>query len=181
LINQVWFRRALSEPLLRRLAAVGIEHRETNPAFSSKMGNHLWADPLRIPDPACAAVELARRTLWLVPFSTPQKVASKLPKPNARRQRKDGTRVSARPGRTLGGWCRVWSQLQPKAANTRRRSRADLRPLLPPGNPRLAPLVNPRSQVLRYKPREGASAPFGSQLHKLALALAADLDLRRCV
>ena len=81
-----------------------------------------------------------------------------------------------REGPALGGWQRVWSQLKPKAADTRRRSRADLRPSLPPGNPRLAPLVHPRSKVLRYEPREGTSPPFGGDLHALCLKLAARAD-----
>jgi len=176
LINQVWFRRGLLEPLARRLAQAGIAHAEENPAFSSKLGNHLWADVLRVPDPACAAVELGRRAIWPVRFSAPQIDAAKLPKPNARRRRKDGARVKPRKGPALGGWQSVWSQLQPKAADTRRRSRADLRPQLPPGNPRLAPLVNPRSKVLRYEPREGASLPFGRDLHALCLRVRSDTD-----
>jgi|CZKI01.1.fsa_nt_gi hypothetical protein len=176
LINQVWLRRGLLEPLTRRLAGAGIAHAEENPAFSSKLGNHLWADVLRIPDPACAAVELGRRAIWPVRFSAPQKDAAQLPKPNARRRWKDGARLKPRKGPALGGWQSVWSQLQPNAADTRRRSRADLRPKLPPGNPRLAPLVNPRSKVLRYEPREGASLPFGRDLHALCLRVRSDTD-----
>jgi hypothetical protein len=181
LINQAWFRRGLLEPLLRRLAVSGIPHFEVNPAFSSKLGNHFCADLLRVPDPACAAVELGRRALWLVKSPTPQIDTAKLPKPNARRQRKDGARVKPRKGPALGGWRRVWSQCQPKTADMRRRSRADLRPLLPPGNPRLAPLINPRSKVLRYEPREGASKPFGHDLHALCLRVFSGADLRRRV
>jgi IS605 OrfB family transposase len=177
LINQVWFRRGLLEPIFRRLAAAGIPHSEVNPAYSSKLGNHLWADLLRLPDPACAAVELGRRAVWPVKFPAPQKDTKKLPKPNARRRRKDGARVNPRKGPALGGWRRVWSHHQPKAADIRRRSRADLRPLLPPGNPRLAPLVDPRSKVLRYEPREGASKPFGRDLHALCLQVYSDVDL----
>jgi hypothetical protein len=176
MINQVWFRRGLLEPLTRRLEAAGILQIEVNPAYSSKLGNHLWADLLRIPDPACAAVELGRRAIWHVPFSAPQRDAAQLPKPNARRRRKDGARVKPRKGPALGGWQSVWSKLQPKAADARRRSRADLRPLLPPGNPRLAPLVNPRSKVLRYEPREGASLPFGRDLHALCMQACAGSD-----
>jgi|CZKI01.1.fsa_nt_gi hypothetical protein len=176
LINQVWFRRGLLEPLIRRLQAAGIAHAEENRAFSSKLGNHLWADVLRVPDPACAAVELGRRAIWPARFSAPQKDAAQLPKPNARRRRKDGARAKPRKGPALGGWQSVWSQLQPKAADARRRSRADLRPQLPPGNPRLAPLVNPRSKVLRYEPREGASLPFGHDLHILCLRVSSDAD-----
>jgi hypothetical protein len=71
LINQVWFRRGLLEPMARRFSAAGIVHAVVNPASSSKIGNALLADLLRIPDPACAAVErsgwsnypLRRRTL----------------------------------------------------------------------------------------------------------------------
>jgi len=59
----------------------------------------------------------------------------------------------------------------------RRRSPADLPPLLPPGNPRLVPLVNPRLNVLRYEPREGASLPFGIDLHALCMQGAFALDL----
>jgi len=177
LINQVWFRRGLLEPVARRLAALGIAHTEVNPAYSSKLGNALWADSLRIPDPACAAVELARRALWPVPFPTPQINPVEPPLSNARRQRKDGVRGGPRKGPALGGWHRVWSQLEPKAADTRRRFRADLRPRPPPGNPRLAPLLHPRSKVLRYEPREGTSATFGSDLHALCLILAAKADL----
>lgn len=169
LINQVWYRRGLLEPIVRRLAAAGIVHAEVNPAYSSKLGNHLWADLLRIPDPACAAVEIGRRGMWPVKFTAPQKDPAKLLMPNARRRRKDGARVRLRKEPAPGGWRRVWSQLEPKAADTRRRSRTDLRPLLPSGNPRLAPLVNPRSKVLRYEPREGASLPFGRDLHALCL------------
>jgi len=172
LVNQVWFRQGLLEPLMRRLEAVGIAPVEVNPAYSSKLGNRLWADALRVPDPACAAVELGRRAIWPVRFSAPQSDAARSPKPNARRPWKDGARAKPRKGPALGGWRSVWSKLQPKAADTRRRSRADLRPLLPPGNPRLAPLVNPRSKVLRYEPREGASLPFGSDLHTLCLQVA---------
>jgi hypothetical protein len=100
---------------------------------------------------------------------------------NARSQRKDCARVKPRKGPALGGWRRVWSELQPKATDTRRRSRADLRPLLPPGNPRLAPLVNPRSKILRYELREGTSLPFGRDLHALCLKVAADADFCRRV
>jgi hypothetical protein len=176
LINQVWFRRGLLEPLTRRLASAGVARVEVNPAYSSKMGNHLWADALRVPDPACAAVELARRALWPLRFPAPQRDAAQLPKPNARRQRKDGARARPRKGPALGGWQGVWSQLQPKAADARRRSRADLRPLLPAGNPRLAPLVNPRSRVLRYEPREGASLPFGRDLYALCMGVRSIAD-----
>jgi hypothetical protein len=177
LVNQVWFRRGLLEPLLRRLAAIGVAHSEVNPAYSSKLGNQLWADLLRIPDPACAAVELGRRALWQVKFPAPQKDTEKLPKPNARRRRKDDARVKPRKGPALGGWRRVWSQCKPKAVDTHRRSRADLRPLLPPGNPRLAPLADKRSKVLRYEPREGASPPFGHDLHALCLRVCSAADL----
>jgi hypothetical protein len=181
LMNQVWFRRGLLEPTARRLAAGGVVHSEVNPAYSSKIGNGIWADLLRIPDPACAAVEIGRRAIWQVKFPAPQKDPAKLPMPNVRRRRKDGARVRPRKGPALGGWQRVWSQLEPKAADTRRRSRAALRPLLPPGNPRLAPLVNPRSKVLRYELREGTSPPFGGDLHALCLKLAASADLCRRV
>src|ERR1017187_7615384 len=119
LINQVWFRRGLLEPLTRRLAAAGIAQIEVNPAYSSKLGNHLWADLLRIPDPACAAVELGRRAIWHVTFSAPQRDAAQPPKPNARRRQKDGARFKPRKGPALGGWQSVWSQLQPKAADSR--------------------------------------------------------------
>lgn len=180
-INQLWFRRGLLEPMARRLAAAGVIHAEVNPASSSKIGNALWADLLRIPDPACAAVEIGRRAIWQVKFPAPQNDPVKPPKPNVRRPRKDGARVRPRKGPALGGWQRVWSQLEPKVADTRRRSRAELRPLLPSGNPRLAPLVNPRSKVLRYEPREGASPPFGGDLHALCLKLAAGADLCRRV
>ena len=176
LINQVWFRRGLLEPMTRRFAAAGVTHLEVNPAYSSKLGNALWADLLRIPDPACAAVEIGRRAIWQVKFPAPQKDPVKSPMPNVRRRRKDGARARPRKGPALGGWQRVWSQLEPKAADTRRRSRADLRPLLPSGNPRLAPLVNPRSKALRYEPREGTSPPFGGDLHALCLKLAAGAD-----
>ena len=172
LTNQVWFRRGLLEPMARRLAAAGVVHTEVNPAYSTKVGNALWADLLRIPDPACAAVEIGRRGIWQVKFPAPQKDPEKPPMPNERRRRMDGARARPRKGPALGGWQWVWSQLEPKAADTRRRSRAALRPLFPPGNPRLAPLVNPRSKVLRYEPREGASLPFGSDLHALCLQIA---------
>jgi hypothetical protein len=104
-------------------------------------------------------------------LSALQKDAAQSPKPDARRQRKDGARVRPRKGPALGGWQGVWSQLKPKAADARRRSRADLRPLLPPGNPRLAPLVHAGSKVLRYEPREGASLTFGRDLYALCLRL----------
>jgi len=181
LINQVWLRRGLLEPIARRLAAAGVIHSEVNPAYSSKLGNVLWADLLHIPDPACAAVEIGRRGIWQVKFPAPQKDPAKPPKPNVRRRRKDGARVRPRKGPALGGWQRVWSQLEPKVADTRRRSRTDLRPLLPSGNPRLAPLVNPRSKVLRYELRKGTSPPFGSDLHALCLKLAASADFCRRV
>ena len=181
LVNQVWFRRGLLEPLARRLGAAGVIPTQVNPAFSSKIGNTLWADLLGIPDPACAAVEIGRRAIWQVKFPAPQKDPAKPPMPNGRRQRKDGVRVRPRKGPALGGWLRVWGQLEPKTADTRRRSRADLRPLLPPGNPRLAPLVNPRSKVLRCELREGTSPPFGSDLHALCLKVAASADLCRRV
>ena len=181
LTNQVWFRRGLLEPMARRLAAAGVIHTEVNPAYSTKLGNALWACLLRIPDPACAAVEIGRRGIWQVRFPAPQKDPAKPPMPNERRRRKDGARVRPREGPSLGGWQRVWSQLEPKVADTRRRSRAALRPLLPPGNPRLAPLVNPRSNVLRYEPREGTSPPFGGDLHALCLKFAAGTDFCRRV
>jgi len=177
LIDQVWFRRGLLEPLARRLAGAGVVHQEVNPAYSSKMGNLLWADLLRIPDPACAAIEIGRRAIWQVNFPAPQKDPEKPPKPNVRRLRKDGARVRPHKGPALGGWQRVWSQLEPKAADARRRSRTDLRPLLPSGNPRLAPLVDPRSKVLRFEPREGTSPPFGQDLHALCMRIASGADL----
>jgi hypothetical protein len=68
---------------MRRLAAAGIIRSEVNPAFPSKLGNHLWADVLRVPDPAGAAVELGRRAIWRVTFSTPQGDAAPFPKANA--------------------------------------------------------------------------------------------------
>jgi hypothetical protein len=174
LINRVWFRHGFLGPFRRRLDSLGIAYAEVNPAFSSKIGNALWADLLRIPDPACAAVEIGRRWIHAVNFPAPQKDLKKSPMPNVRRPRKDDARVRPRKGPALGGWTRVWSQLQLKVADTRRRSRADLRPLLPPGNPRLAPLVNPRSKVLRYELREGTSPPFGNRLHALCRQVEAE-------
>src|ERR1019366_6514937 len=93
LTNQVWFRRGLLEPMATRLAAAGVIRAEVNPAYSTKLGNALWADLLRIPDPACAAVEIGRRGIWQVRFPAPQKDPAKPPMPNERRRRKDGARV----------------------------------------------------------------------------------------
>ena len=68
LVNQVWMRRGFLEPFERRLLVHSIPVLEVDPAYSSKIGNVLWAGQLRIPDPACAAVEVGRRALFPVKF-----------------------------------------------------------------------------------------------------------------
>ena len=69
LLNQCWFRSGLLQPLLRRLEEAGIKHAVVNPAYSSLIGNKIWADSMNIPDPACAALELGRRFLFPLNFT----------------------------------------------------------------------------------------------------------------
>ena len=115
LVNQCWFRTGLVQPLLRRLEEAGIRHAEVNPAYSSLIGNKLWADSMNIPDPACAALELGRR--FLCPLIFIQDTRIWPAKPNDGRQRKDGRRAAERSA-ALAGWSRVWRQLNPTVRDT---------------------------------------------------------------
>ena len=99
LINQCWFRRALLQPLLRRLDEGGFAHTEINPAYSSLIGNYCWAVALNIPDPACAALELGRR--FLCPLRFTPHIQVRPPKQNGSQLWKDGRRASEHSG-TLG-------------------------------------------------------------------------------
>jgi hypothetical protein len=38
--------------------------------------------------------------------------------------------------------------------------------MLPLCNPRLSPLTDPRSKVLRFEPRQGATASFGKEFQQ---------------
>jgi hypothetical protein len=158
LVNQCWFRRGFLQPLARHLGEAGLEHAEVNPAYSSLIGNFLWADAMNIPDPACAALELGRR--FFNPISFMPGTLKHLPEPNADHQRKDGLRVDEQSA-TLGGWSRVWRTLNPSAHDTLRRARRSLHAFLPFGLPRRLSVREQRSRVLHFDPRPGASDAFG--------------------
>jgi IS605 OrfB family transposase len=161
LVNNCWFKSGFTQVLVRRLQEAGILHAEVNPAYSSKIGNLLWATPLQIPDPACAAVEIGRRALFPLPFQSSLAKSGK--------QKVGQLRKHVRPGRSntsFLGWSRVWSQVKPKASDTRRLYRDRLEPMLLLCNPRLSPLTDPRSKVLRFEPRQGATASFGKEFQQ---------------
>jgi hypothetical protein len=101
-----------------------------NPAYSSLIGNTLWAKKLNIPDPACAALELCRR--FLDPLV--QDTRERPPMTNAGHLRKDGRRA-AETSAALGGWARLWRNMNPPARDTPRRVRRRLPTDLPPGTP----------------------------------------------
>jgi len=166
LVNLCWFKAGLLQPLLRRLNEAGIGHAEVNPAYSSLIANKLWADSMSIPDPACAALELGRRHLHPLVFA--QDTRTRPPKPNDGCQRKDGRR-GAEQSAALGGWARVWRELNPTARDTPRRVRRRLREPLPFGLPRRPSVREQRSKVLCFDPRPGASDVFGCDF-KLLLA-----------
>jgi IS605 OrfB family transposase len=75
-VNNQWTWKGFVLPMVRRLEAAGLRHKEVNPAYSSKLGNLLWGWPLLIPDPACAAVELGRRFLQGDPKSVALQIAA---------------------------------------------------------------------------------------------------------
>jgi hypothetical protein len=158
LLNHCWFKQGFLSPMIRRIEEVGLVHVQVNSAYSSKVGNELWADVLDIPDPACAALELGRRTLHPLPFMPDTR--SNPPKLNAGRQRKDGRRVPEKSG-ALSGWARVWRQLNPTARDIPRRAWRSRHDLLPSGPPRRPSVRELRSHVLHLDPRPGASEPFG--------------------
>jgi IS605 OrfB family transposase len=164
LLNQCWFKAGLLQPLLRRLDEAGLAHAEVNPAFSSQIGNKFWADSMDFPDPACAALELGRR--YLRPLIFTQDTRNCPPKPNDGRQRKDGRRAAERSA-ALGGWSRVWRQLNPMARDTPRQARRRLREPLRFGLPRRPSVREQRSRVLRFDPRPGASDVFGCDFNLL--------------
>ena len=164
LLNQCWFRAGLLQPLFRRLKEAGIEHAEVDPAYSSLIGNKLWADSMNIPDPACAALELGRRCLHPLTFTPDTRTSP--PKPNDGRQRKDGRRAAERSA-ALGGWGRVWRHLNPTARDTPRRARRRLREPLRFGLPRRLSVREQRSHVLCLDPRSGASEIFGCDFSPL--------------
>ena len=156
LVHRCWFRNGFVQPLRRRLEESGLAHREVNPAYSSLIGNGLWAEELNTPDPACAALELGRR--FFDPLA--QDTREPPPMPNGGRLRKDGRRA-AESSAALGGWARVWRKLNPTARDTPRRVRRRLRTDLRFGPPRRPSIEEIRSQVANFDPRPGASAPFG--------------------
>jgi hypothetical protein len=158
LINQCWFRTGLLQPLLRRLEEAGIGHVEAEPAYSSLIGNRFWADSMNIPDPACAALELGRR--FLHPLIFMRDTRNHPPKPN------DGRRAAERSA-ALGGWSRVWRQLNPTARDTPRRARRRLREPLRFGLPRRPSIREQRSHVLCFDPRPGTSDVFGCDFNLL--------------
>jgi hypothetical protein len=164
LVNQCWFRTGLLQPLLRRLEEAGIRHAEVNPAYSSLIGNKLWADSMSIPDPACAALELGRRFLCPLIFTQDTRICPA--KPNDGRQRKDGRRAAERSA-ALAGWSRVWRQLNPTVRDTPRRARRRLFAPLHSGPPRRPSVREERSQVLNFDPRSGTSDVFGFDFNLL--------------
>jgi hypothetical protein len=168
LVNNCWFKNGFTQVLVRRLSEAGILHAEVNPAYSSKIGNLLWAAPLQIPDPACAAVEIGRRALFPLPFqSSPAKSG---------KQKVGQLRKHVRSGRSNAsflGWSRVWSQVKPKASDTRRLYRDRLEPMPPLCNLRLSPLTNRRSKVLRFEPRQGATSAFGREFQQAIAGISA--------
>ena len=166
LVNLCWFRAGLLQPLLRWLNEAGIGHAEVNPAYSSLIANKLWADSMKIPDPACAALELGRRHLYPLVFT--QDTRTRPPKPNDGRQGNDGRR-GAEQSAALGGWGRVWRELNPTARDTPRRARRRLREPLRFGLPRRPSVREQRSKMLCLDPRPGASDVFGCDF-KLLLA-----------
>ena len=164
LLNQCWFKRGFLQPLQRRLEEGGLRLAQVNPAYSSRIGNLLWADSLQIPDPACAALEIGRRFHDPLP---PTPDTRKPPsKPNADRLRKDGRRVTEQSA-ALGGWKRVWSQLNPLARDTPRQAWRRRRRFLPSGLSRRLSVREQRSQVLHFDPRSGTSDVFGLDFNLL--------------
>ena len=164
LVNRCWFRTGFLQPLLRRLEEAGIAHAEVNPAYSSLIGNKLWADSMNMPDPACAALELGRR--FLCPLIFTQDTRNCPPKYNDGRQWKDGRRAAERSA-ALGGWSRVWRKLNPTARDTPRRARRRLCEPLHFGLPRRPSVREQRSRVLCLDPRSGTSDVFGFDFNLL--------------
>jgi len=161
LVNRCWYRTGFVQCLVRRLEEAGLRHGQVDPAYSSMIGNSLWADLLKVPDPACAALEVGRR--FLNPLA--RDAQASVPKPNAVHLWKDGRRVPER--RTLGRWSQVWKELNKSAGDTprrvRRRSRADF----PFGPPRRPSIRETRSKVGFLDPRPGTSEPFGTNFSLL--------------
>ena len=164
LLNQCWFKRGFLQPLQRRLDEGGLRLAQVNPAYSSRIGNLLWADSLQIPDPACAALEIGRRFLDPLPFTPDTRMPP--PKPNADRQRKDGRRATEQSA-ALSGWKRVWSQLNPLARDTPRQAWRRWRRFLPSGLPRRPSVREQRSYVLHLDSRSGTSDAFGLDFNLL--------------
>jgi hypothetical protein len=67
----------------------------------------------------------------------------------------------------LGGWKRVWSQLNPLARDTPRQAWRRRRRFLPSGLSRRLSVREQRSQVLHFDPRSGTSDVFGLDFNLL--------------
>jgi len=136
-------------PLVRRLEQVGIRHVEVNPAYSSKMGNLLWGWHHRIPDAACAAVEIGRRFL--------SGDHAKLLCHNGGNRRTEERQVQAPASKEAdaqarGSWMQVWNHLNPTAGGTPRCTPAALSAKFPAACPRPDPFGSPRSCVTVLRP-----------------------------
>jgi hypothetical protein len=164
LVNACWFRAGFLQPFLRRLKESGLAQAEVNPAYSSLIGNTLWAQSMNIPDPACAALELGRRYLHPLLFTRDTRTWPATP--NDGRQRKDGRRAAERSA-ALAGWARVWRNINKTARDTPRRARRRLREPLRFGLPRRLSVREQRSHVLCLDPRPGASELFGCDFSPL--------------
>jgi IS605 OrfB family transposase len=148
-VNNQWSRRGFILPLLRRLETVGIQHAEVNPAYSSKMGNRLWGWGDKIPDPACAAVELGRRFLQEDPKQWSRK--------DGGNRRKEARQVQAKREQSPDAqahdhWKRVWNQLNPKPGDTPRLTIPVLKEQFPDLCPSPSPFRAPQSLVVRFEP-----------------------------
>jgi IS605 OrfB family transposase len=151
-VNNYWARKSLLLPLVRRLEDAGIKHQEVNPAYSSKIGNLLYGWGLNIPDPACAAVEIARRY-----FCGDPKTGTRTKEPTQRKEEAPAKRHPSREAREA--WKQVWEHLKPKAGDTSRYTLMAQKHHSPTTCPRPCSFKSPHSQVVRLQPARLTSAP----------------------
>ena len=164
LLNQCWLERGFLQPLRRRTEEMGLRSAQVSAAYSSRIGNLMWADSLQIPDPACAALEIGRRFLDPLPFTPDTREPPS--KSNADRLWKDGRRA-AKQSAALSGWKRVWSHLNPLARDTPRQAWRRRRRFLPSRLLRRLSVREQRSQVLDFDPRAGRSDVFAIEFNRL--------------
>ena len=100
-------------------------------------------------------------------LSAPPHFHARHPEPATEAQRCPPTEGWPSGCRALGGWSRVWRQLNPTARDTPRRTRRRWREPLRSGPPRRPSVREQRSQVLCLDPRAGTSDVFGFDFNLL--------------